>query len=140
MVATLVGAGLVLGATGARAATAQAMSSPVFWGANGNHADLVLEYGLGGVGPLRVSKFLVADLNGGGVTQQLNSCGTPIKSGDTVVWVNKDPFPHTATAKGRFDSGSIPASKSWKWKAGKAGDYPYICTLHPNMTGTINVE
>ena len=25
--------------------------------------------------------------------------------GDTVVWVNKDPFPHTATAAGAFDSG-----------------------------------
>ena len=63
-----------------------------------------------------------------------------IKRGDTVVWVNKDPFPHTATAKGSFDSRSIAAGKSWKWSPRKTGDYSYICTLHPNMTGTIKVE
>ena len=63
-----------------------------------------------------------------------------VKRGDTVAWINKDPFPHTATAKGSFGSASIAAGKTWKWKAGKAGDYHYICTLHPNMTGTIKVE
>ena len=37
------------------------------------------------------------------------------KRGDTIVWVNKDPFPHTATAKGVFDSHEIAAGKSWKY-------------------------
>lgn len=63
-----------------------------------------------------------------------------VKRGDTVVWVNKDPFPHTATSKGVFDSGSIAAGASWKYKARKAGDYTYICTFHPNMVGTLRVE
>src|SRR5690349_21714667 len=85
MVTALVGCGLALGATAAQAATAQEMSSLAFWGANGDHADLVLEYGPAGVGQLKVTKILVADANGAGVSQQLNSCGTPIKSGDTVV-------------------------------------------------------
>ena len=62
------------------------------------------------------------------------------KRGDTVVWVNKDPFPHTATAKGVFDSKSIAAGASWKYKTRKAGDYTYICTFHPNMVGTLRVE
>ena len=26
-----------------------------------------------------------------------------VKRGDTVVWTNRDPFPHTATAAGVFD-------------------------------------
>ena len=85
VVAALVSSGLALGTTAAHAATAQEMSSLVFWGANGDHADLVLEYGPSGVGQLKVTKFLVADANGAGVSQQLNSCGTPIKSGDTVT-------------------------------------------------------
>ncbi|MDQ2963333.1 MAG: cupredoxin family copper-binding protein [Pseudomonadota bacterium] len=63
-----------------------------------------------------------------------------VKRGDTVVWINKDPFPHTVTAKGAFDSHDIGAGKSWKYTARKAGEYAYVCTLHPNMKGTLMVE
>jgi plastocyanin len=63
-----------------------------------------------------------------------------VKRGDTVVWVNKDPFPHTVTAKGVFDSHNIAASRSWKYTARKAGEFAYICTLHPTMKGTLKVE
>ena len=63
-----------------------------------------------------------------------------VNVGDSIVWVNKDPFPHTATAKGSFDSHSIAAGKSWTWTPRKAGEYGYVCTLHPNMTGTVKVE
>ena len=63
-----------------------------------------------------------------------------VKRGDTVVWVNKDPFPHTVTATGVFDSHEIPAGASWKYVARKTGSYTYICTLHPNMKGTITVQ
>ena len=63
-----------------------------------------------------------------------------VKRGETVVWVNKDPFPHTVTSKGAFDSHDIAAGKSWKYTARKAGEYAYTCTLHPNMKGTLKVE
>lgn len=63
-----------------------------------------------------------------------------VQRGDTVVWVNKDPFPHTVTAPGAFDSHSIAAGRSWKYVARKAGDYSYTCTLHPNMKGSLKVE
>jgi len=63
-----------------------------------------------------------------------------VKGGETVVWVNKDPFPHTVTSKGAFDSHDIAGGKSWKYTARKAGEYAYICTLHPNMKGTLKVE
>ena len=63
-----------------------------------------------------------------------------VKKGDSVTWVNKDPFPHTVTAAGKFDSRSIAANGKWTWRATKAGDYAYICTLHPNMKGTVKVE
>ena len=62
------------------------------------------------------------------------------KRGDTVIWVNKDPFPHTVTAKGVFDSREIPAGGSWKYEPRKAGEYDYVCTLHPNMKGTLDVR
>ena len=63
-----------------------------------------------------------------------------VKRGDTIVWVNKDPFPHTATAPGKFDSHDIAADGSWKYVARSAGEYAYICTLHPNRKGTLRVE
>ncbi len=63
-----------------------------------------------------------------------------VRRGDTVVWVNEDPFPHTVTSAGAFDSKSIAAGASWKYKANKAGVYAYTCTFHPNMKGTLTVE
>jgi plastocyanin len=63
-----------------------------------------------------------------------------IKRGDTVVWVNEDPFPHTVTAAGAFDSKSIAAGASWKYTPRHAGEYAYTCTFHPNMKGTLRVE
>jgi plastocyanin len=64
-----------------------------------------------------------------------------VKSGDTVVWVNQDFFPHTATAQNRtFDSRDIEATKYWKYVAKETGRFPYICTLHPTMTGTLIVK
>jgi plastocyanin len=63
-----------------------------------------------------------------------------VRRGDTIVWTNKDPFPHTVTAPGKFDSRDIAANGSWKHVARTAGEYAYICTLHPNMKGTLRVE
>jgi plastocyanin len=63
-----------------------------------------------------------------------------VRRGDTIVWTNKDPFPHTVTAPGKFDSHDIAANGSWKYVARTAGEYVYICTLHPNMKGTLKVE
>lgn len=64
-----------------------------------------------------------------------------VKRGDTVVWVNKDPFPHTATAADRsFDSREIAPGKRWSHVARTAGTHPYVCTLHPTMKATLVVE
>lgn len=63
-----------------------------------------------------------------------------VKKGETVTFVNHDPFPHTVTAAGKFDSRSIAANGKWTYRAAQAGDFAYICTLHPNMKGTLKVE
>lgn len=64
-----------------------------------------------------------------------------VKSGDTVIWVNKDFFPHTATGeKKEFDSGNIASNSSWQYKAIKTGTFSYICTLHPTMKGKVTVS
>jgi plastocyanin len=64
-----------------------------------------------------------------------------VKVGDTIVWINHDPFPHTATAVDRqFDSHEIAAGRSWKYTARKLGVFAYACTLHSTMLGTLRVE
>jgi plastocyanin len=56
------------------------------------------------------------------------------------VWINKDPFPHTVTAAGKFDSKEIKPGESWSYKVQQAGDVSYICTLHPTMKATLHVK
>ncbi len=64
-----------------------------------------------------------------------------VRAGDTVIWINNDPFPHTATAvAGAFDSESIAPNKSWEYTTKRAGVFPYSCTLHKTMKGTLHVE
>jgi plastocyanin len=64
-----------------------------------------------------------------------------VNAGDTVIWVNKDFYPHTATSKsGGFDSDDIAPEKSWKYVAKKKGDFPYICSIHPSMKATLHVK
>ena len=64
-----------------------------------------------------------------------------VAKGDSVVWVNKDAFPHTATARDKsFDSTEIAAGKSWRFTAKRPGTFPYVCTLHPTMKGTLVVK
>jgi plastocyanin len=64
-----------------------------------------------------------------------------VHPGDRITWVNKDPFPHTATAANKvFDSGSIAADASWSYTVTKQGDIEYSCTFHPTMKGKIKVQ
>ena len=71
---------------------------------------------------------------------QLASAGTTltVRAGDTVVWTNKDPYPHTVTAAAKaFDSGTLQPESSWKLTPTQAGTLPCTCTLHLTMKGTL---
>ena len=64
-----------------------------------------------------------------------------VAAGDTIVWVNKDLVPHTATSKaGDFDSKEIQADKSWRHTIQTTGEFAYICTFHPTMKAMLRVE
>ena len=63
------------------------------------------------------------------------------KVGDSIVWVNKDPFPHSVASKASgFDSLPIQPDRSWTLTPSAPGELSYVCTLHPTMKGTIRVE
>jgi plastocyanin len=61
------------------------------------------------------------------------------KAGDTIEWINKDVFAHTATARnGDFDV-TIPPNKTVTSVLKKAGTVEYYCRFHPNMKAVLNI-
>jgi plastocyanin len=63
-----------------------------------------------------------------------------IAVGQTVQFMNTDEEPHTATATdGTFDSKGLDTDQTWNYTATKPGTFPYICSIHPFMKGTLTV-
>ena len=64
-----------------------------------------------------------------------------VHANDSIIWVNKDLFPHTVTADHKtFNSKIIDAGKSWKYIARKKGHFFYHCDLHLQMKAEIRVQ
>lgn len=61
------------------------------------------------------------------------------KVGDTIEWINKDAFLHTATARDRSFDVSIPPNKTATLAVQKAGEIAYYCRFHSNMMGQLKV-
>jgi len=61
------------------------------------------------------------------------------KVGDTIEWINKDVFAHTATARnGDFDV-TMPPKMTVTSVLKKAGTMEYYCRYHPNMKAVLTV-
>ncbi|WP_244179096.1 cupredoxin domain-containing protein [Streptomyces rubellomurinus] len=71
-----------------------------------------------------------------------NPATTAVHPGDTITVVNDDTTAHTLTASDKsFDTGTIAPGKSATLTApAKPGSYPYICTIHQFMHGTLTVS
>jgi plastocyanin len=65
-----------------------------------------------------------------------------VEPGAIVTVTNKDQVTHTLTAtKGSFNTGDIPGGSSKMFTAPNTpGTYPYICSIHQYMTGTLVVS
>lgn len=60
--------------------------------------------------------------------------------GDTVTWHNTGQAPHNATANdGSFKTPDLNQGRSASHRFTSAGTFSYICTIHPNMHGTVRV-
>ena len=63
-----------------------------------------------------------------------------VRAGTAVVWTNKGRQPHTASAEdGSFDSGTMKSGAVWEHRFDAPGEYRYLCTFHPQMTGVVRV-
>ena len=71
-----------------------------------------------------------------------------VSPGATIVWDNQDNALHTATSgqspnpDGKFDTSYVAANQQSKplTMPTEPGEYPYFCTLHPFLTGTVAVQ
>jgi LPXTG-motif cell wall-anchored protein len=60
--------------------------------------------------------------------------------GDTVTWRNNGDAPHNAVADdGSFSTPNLNNGQSASETFSQAGTFSYICTIHPQMKGTVRV-
>jgi plastocyanin len=62
-----------------------------------------------------------------------------VKAGEKVTWENTGEQIHNVKGKGFF-SRAIDPGESYSSMFRKPGTYDYVCTLHPQMKGTIRVD
>jgi plastocyanin len=64
-----------------------------------------------------------------------------VTAGTTITWTNNDPVTHDVTSTtSQFNSGAMGPGATFSFKFSTAGTYSYICSIHPNMTGTVVVN
>ena len=63
-------------------------------------------------------------------------------AGDTIEFTNEDDAPHTFTAEeaGIDEEVDPSGSTSISLEGVEAGEYEFVCTIHPEMTGTLTIE
>jgi plastocyanin len=89
--------------------------------------------------PVPPRVFVTIVSNNGNMSYSPNPASARV--GQRIVWVNGHSMVHTATADGGdFDTGFLaPGESSGVVTVGNAGTYPYHCTVHPGMVGTLNI-
>ena len=64
-----------------------------------------------------------------------------VAPGTTVRWKNLDGEPHTIrSVDATFRSDALDQDDSFTFKFDKPGTYRYVCSIHPQMVGTIVVK
>jgi plastocyanin len=64
-----------------------------------------------------------------------------LPAGTTVLWTNTGVAPHTVSAEdGSFDSGTLQPGTTFERTFTTPGTYAYLCQIHPEMTGTIEIS
>src|ERR1035441_10467375 len=70
-----------------------------------------------------------------------NPSSVTINVNDRVLWTWNGASPHSSTSNGGiWDSMQNGPGFTFSWTFSAAGSFPYFCTLHPFMTGTVTVQ
>ena len=64
-----------------------------------------------------------------------------VAPGTKVVWTNRDETPHTiASSDKSFASKGLDTDDRFEHTFATEGDFDYVCTVHPFMTGVVHVR
>lgn len=65
-----------------------------------------------------------------------------VNAGTTITWTNNDAVSHTVTSNtaGVFSSGTLSPNETFSNLFNTPGTFPYKCTIHSTMTGTVKVN
>lgn len=64
-----------------------------------------------------------------------------VEAGTEVTWINRDSVPHDATdGAGSWSTGMLNKGESARLTFDTPGTYQYLCTIHPDMVGTLVVQ
>jgi plastocyanin len=66
-----------------------------------------------------------------------------VAAGTTVSWTNRDDIPHTVVSSDdpkAFKSKVLDTDEKFSFTFAKPGTFPYFCSIHPKMTGTVVVR
>jgi plastocyanin len=64
-----------------------------------------------------------------------------VAPGTTVIWVNNETMPHTVVDLNKaFRSKTLAKEGTFSFTFTTAGDYNYLCSIHPNMKGKVIVK
>jgi Icc protein len=63
-----------------------------------------------------------------------------VPAGTTVTWTNRDDIPHTVVnTERKFKSSPLDTDDTFSHRFDAPGTYAYFCSLHPKMTGQVEV-
>ncbi len=62
-----------------------------------------------------------------------------VSVGGSVTWTNNDSITHTSVG-GAWNSGAIAPGGKFSMTFSSAGSFPYHCSIHPGMVGTVTVQ
>jgi plastocyanin len=64
-----------------------------------------------------------------------------VSVGGTLTWTNNDSTTHTSVADGgAWNSGLIAPGGKFSMTFSAPGSFPYHCSIHPGMVGTVTVQ
>jgi len=65
-----------------------------------------------------------------------------VSAGDTVTWRNDDNVNHTVTSNSgsELNSPLLGHGQTYRHIFSNSGNFPYHCTVHPSMTGSVAVQ
>lgn len=64
-----------------------------------------------------------------------------VAPGDTVIWINDDPVPHTVSSEdASWESDRLDASDQWELVVLEGMSESYICRYHPTMTARLQLR